>query len=395
MLKKEEYRNKILVGDVQDILPLLPGGIFHTCVTSPPYYGLRDYGDSNQIGLEKTPEEYIEKLVQVFRGVKRVLRDDGTLWVNIGDSYSGSGKAGVNPEYRKRHTSFGKKMRKERFEVYMGTSQGTKSKDLMGIPWMLAFALRADGWYLRSEIIWHKTNPMPESIRDRPTKSHEQIFLLSKKPKYYYDKDAILEPLQPVRGGKQKKVLEGRREKVRNKRGEPKGIRAQNKEPSYNAKGRNKRSVWTISTKPFKEAHFAVFPPDLIEPCILAGSSENGCCSECGNLYKRILERAGTGPERKRRKHDQTNLNMLSGNSYMKWKQENPDQFLGWAPSCQCGAEEEPCLVLDPFFGAGTTGLVAARLGRDFTGIELKEDYSEMALARLNKLNKEFGNNGI
>lgn len=250
----------ILQGDCLDVLKTLPSESVHCCVTSPPYYGLRDYGMDAQIGLEDTPEAFIAKLVEVFREVRRVLRADGTAWVNMGDSYNGSGKGGVFSEASaKQASNFGANIsRPTRLD-------SLKQKDLIGIPWMLAFALRADGWYLRQDIIWHKPNPMPESVTDRCTKAHEYIFLLSKSPRYYYDAEAIKEDLafEPHASGNVK-LDDSRRDKDQMKK-------------NWGADGkRNKRSVWTVTTKPFSGAHFATFPPDLIEPCILAGCPENG-----------------------------------------------------------------------------------------------------------------------
>ena len=258
----------LLTGDCREMLRTLEAGSVRTCITSPPYFGLRDYGHDGQIGLEQTPEDYVNELVEVFREVRRVLSDDGTLWLNLGDSYAGSGK-GANADGSV--TATGKQA------THKGTTIGTfakgfvgegvKPKDLMGIPWRVAFALQADGWYLRSDIIWHKPNPMPESVTDRPTKSHEYLFLLTKSPRYYYDHVAVREPsvtgswdaMPPIGGAKH---VEG------------------NKNNTYSGNTpasdglRNKRDVWTISTKPFKGAHFAVMPEALVEPCVLAGSAE-------------------------------------------------------------------------------------------------------------------------
>ena len=231
-----------------------------TCVTSPPYYGLRDYGHDGQIGLEETPEEYINAMVEVFSCVRDVLADDGTLWLNIGDSYAGNnsqasnnGRAGYgNPRER----------------VVNRTGEGLKTKDLIGIPWMLAFALRSDGWYLRQDIIWHKPNPMPESVQDRCTKAHEYIFLLSKSPKYYYDIDSIKEDAHTTDTSDRNRD----ESKLNNTPGRTRmaGLTTNHYEK------KNKRSVWTVTTKPYEGAHFAVFPTDLIEPCILAGAPIGG-----------------------------------------------------------------------------------------------------------------------
>jgi DNA modification methylase len=254
--------NKIYQGDVLKVLKTFPDESIHCCVTSPPYWGLRDYGVEGQLGLESTPEEYVAKMVEVFREVKRVLRKDGTLWLNLGDSYNGSGGAGGD---------YSKGGLKEGQPKYPGRKVATlKPKDLVGIPWMVAFALRADGWYLRQDIIWHKPNPMPESVKDRCTKAHEYIFLLSKNRKYYYDNEAIREPYQSKKEKPRNKAAEGYNNSYVGGRWSE-GVR-----DYYSAGKRNKRSVWTVTTKPFKEAHFATFPPDLIEPCILAGCPAGG-----------------------------------------------------------------------------------------------------------------------
>ena len=252
---------KVLIGDCAKALKTLPEGSVDCCVTSPPYYGLRDYGHEGQVGLELTPEMYINKLVSAFREVRRVLRDDGTLWVNIGDSYASrhSGNCGYKD---------GRTNRRERLAV--NCPEGMKDKDLIGIPWMLAFALRADGWYLRQDIIWHKTNPMPESVRDRATKAHEYIFLLSKSRKYYFDSEAFKEDAVSVQGS-------GNKARKQRPDAETLRIGAQAGSVPWVPNGkRNRRSVWQVATKPYKGGHFATFPPDLIEPCILAGSRVGG-----------------------------------------------------------------------------------------------------------------------
>ena len=306
---------QVCCGDVLDVLRTLPSESVHCCITSPPYYGLRDYGVDGQIGLEETPEEYVERLVSVFREVRRILRVDGTLWVNIGDSYAGSGK-GRNRDGTHRIVGGIQGANKGTMMGHLRKTQGglgVKPKDLIGIPWMLAFALRADGWYLRSENIWHKPNPMPESVKNRPTKAHEQVFLLSKSPKYYYDADAIKEPAQDY----------GTNDRCNNKKNGATGLAPHRgfKSENYAKSGRNKRSVWTITVKPFKGDHFAVFPPELPEPCLLAGSPEGG-------------------------------------------------------------------VVLDPFSGASTTGIVAVQHGRSYMGIELNPEYIEISRKRFQR---EFG----
>ena len=258
-------RDTILFGDCKETLSAFLPKTARMCVTSPPYYGLRNYGDEDkQIGQENTPEEYIQNLVEVFRGVRDVLTDDGTLWVNIGDSYYNyrPGKAYVKQTVSKTNQDLPEYSPKRSNRL-----DGLKEKDLIGIPWMLAFALRADGWYLRQDIIWHKPNPMPESVRDRCTKSHEYIFLLSKNKKYYYDNESIKEPAKDW----------GTRDRSKGKyHNEGTGLQPHSGlEKSYPTK--NKRSVWSITNKPYRGSHFAVFPPDLIEPCIKAGSQEGDC----------------------------------------------------------------------------------------------------------------------
>jgi len=260
---------EILQGDCLESLKKLKSKSINTCVTSPPYFGLRDYGTEGQIGLEETPEEFVENLVKVFREVKRVLRDDGTVWLNLGDSYAMSSMRGKNSEFKSISQS-----KSGIVNVKKNIPHGLKAKDLIGIPWRVAFALQQDGWYLRQDIIWHKPNPMPESVRDRCTKSHEYIFLLSKSKKYYYDNEAIKEDAK----NNGKKISLG--EKSFSK-GQAKGKNVQKSgnalNDTYTVKPkRNKRSVWTVTTKPFKGAHFAVFPMDLIEPCVLAGCPEGG-----------------------------------------------------------------------------------------------------------------------
>ncbi len=267
---------KLYLGDCIDILPILPAESVQCVITSPPYYGLRDYGVNGQIGLEQSPEEYVAQLVQVFREVRRVLREDGTTWLNLGDSYAGSSMNGGSQETR---CGGGKvalqQIKKECKDVKTGVPNGLKPKDMVGIPWRVAFALQADGWYLRSDIIWHKPNPMPESVTDRPTKSHEYMFLLSKSKSYYYDGDSIAEISEWA---------------DRDKRADGNGKHESNgkcRTGEYAIDGvsygkikngrfmRNKRTVWTIPTQAYNGAHFATFPSALVEPCIKAGSKED------------------------------------------------------------------------------------------------------------------------
>jgi DNA modification methylase len=363
---------QILQGDCRDVLATLPDASVHCCVTSPPYWGLRDYGVAGQIGLEPTIEQFVAEMVAVFREVRRVLRPDGTLWLNLGDSYAtggGAGWQGKNGQRADRRFT-APELKPQASEI------GLKPKDLCGIPWRVAFALQDDGWYLRQDIIWHKPNPMPESVTDRCTKAHEYIFLLSKGPKYFYDAEAIKEEFTGnAPGAKALKQNSDRNDGGRVCGRPESGVR-------------NKRSVWTVATAPFSEAHFATFPPDLIEPCIQAGTSEKGCCAKCGAPWGRIsgraapardvesstLDRYGTGDSGVHRK---------IGSVYQKWLDDNPKQTISWQPTCKCDAPTVPCAVLDPFGGAGTTGLVADRLQRNAILVELNPTYAEMAKLRI------------
>jgi DNA modification methylase len=336
----------IHVGDCLDTLRGMPDGSVQCCVTSPPYWGLRDYGHDGQIGLESTPESYVARMVEVFREVGRVLRGDGTLWLNLGDSYAAGGNGG--------HASGGDRFRGQTARQGDMTGRakkppmGLKHKDLVGIPWRVAFALQADGWYLRQDIIWHKPNPMPESVTDRCTKAHEYVFLLSKSERYYYDAEAVSEPVSvstTARLSQPSLLLQAGSDRVPGKTNGPMkavgprfggdkygdsddskhATKSGNVYQIPDANGRrNRRSVWTITTKPFSGAHFAVMPPDLADLCIRAGCPEGG-------------------------------------------------------------------VVLDPFGGAGTVGLVADRLGRDAVLCELNPEYAELARRRIADDNRLFG----
>jgi DNA modification methylase len=378
---------KVLQGDALTVLRTMPSESVHCVITSPPYWGLRDYGITHQIGLEDTPQQYVCDLVGIFRDARRVLRPDGTLWLNLGDSYAGGGN------YRGVHSldTLSDKQRSNRGarglsqELGGRVPDGLKSKDLVGIPWRTALAMQADGWWLRSDIIWQKPNPMPESVTDRPTKAHEYIFLLSKSEQYYYDIDAIREPMKfPDRrfsaDTDHHKTAALMDEGMRTTGGLHDG-RSQYGDPEI---GRNKRTVWTIATQAFSEAHFATFPEGLVEPCILAGTSDHGCCSKCGAPFTREFERVaekeysyqaigipGEGENRGRR------------NGSLGSSQFAPS---GWVQSCECFfADTVPCTVLDPFCGSGTTGVVALRHRRDFIGIELNPEYVKMAEQRIGK----------
>jgi len=334
---------QILNGDCRDVLKTLPDQSVHCVVTSPPYFGLRDYGVDGQMGLEETPDAFVAGMVGVFREVRRVLRDDGTLWLNLGDSYANDTKWGG--------ATSGKHVSALRGDTGIGrrrTNTGLKAKDLIGIPWRVAFALQADGWYLRQDIIWSKPNPMPESVRDRCTKAHEYIFLLSKSQRYYFDAEAIAEPLaaSSVKRLSQPSLAQqaGSARVPGKTNGNMKAVRAKGNRKTFRGGGaytqgrsfdndatvtndsvgnapnardtRKRRSVWTVATRGFKDAHFATFPPDLIEPCILAGCPKGG-------------------------------------------------------------------VVLDPFGGAGTTGMVAQRQNRNAILVELNPTYAAMARDRV------------
>jgi DNA modification methylase len=417
----------IHTGDCRDVLRTLPAQSVHTVVTSPPYFGLRDYGTGEweggdpacdhkgaprqstastlagnghgpgrlspslqaqtvpvrecscgarridrQIGLEPIPDEFVAALVEVFREVRRVLRDDGTVWLNLGDSYASSSTYNTANSL---HTDHGwKQDTARRPNAYM--VPGCKPKDLLGIPWMVAFALRADGWYLRDEIIWNKPNPMPESVTDRTTKAHERLFLLARSSRYFYDQAAIAEEGTNRAPGnvshKHTEAYANGDELSRTKGGLLEvGARAT----------RNKRSVWTVATQPYAGTHFAMFPPKLIEPCILAGAPRQAC-SVCGAPWVRVVERTTAPPGRNpETSFYVNNAGRNDGNRGGAWIPES--RTVGFEPSCAHGDGSARGVVLDPFAGAGTTGLVALQHGRDFIGIELNPEYADMARSRI------------
>lgn len=580
---------RILQGDCLETLKTLDAGSVQTCVTSPPYYGLRDYGHDGQIGLESTPDEYVAKLVEVFRQVRRVLRDDGTVFLNLGDSYYGSGKgvmgdgsivggpkqrtnqgtmrgtltptrgggqravsygtSGKAPgDYQDRdclcgnlcdvcrvvyqshksrndgllvamltaslsapnqgHTESGRdhlptsdsvhqgsrnaraiqgqpqivRPADERLravlvstigesfpqlldvclqrgaacvcllcarsladcvQVYAHTSNDLlgldghiqdnglrgdqqmrrnqctdkvcgccngiesypyyttayhsgqlKPKDLIGIPWLVAFALRADGWYLRSDIIWHKPNPMPESVTDRPTKAHEYIFLLSKSREYYYDNAAIMEPNAGDLPYGDKRNFKMNDDAAQGRHGKSSmfaGGSRQEYIEKYYTNGRNRRSVWTVATQPYEGAHFATYPVKLIEPCILAGTSAHGCCAKCGAPWVREVERERLPINELPEDHPAYRKNNASRYAGVSMRNDAADGRMvvtststtGWQPTCTCNADVVPCTVLDPFSGSGTTGAVALKHGRRYIGCELNPEYIELAYTRI------------
>jgi DNA modification methylase len=371
----------IIRGDARHI-PLKDNSV-QCCVTSPPYWGLRDYGVAGQLGLERTPEEYVENMVAVFREVKRVLRPDGVLFLNLGDSYA-SGSSGDKNIGDPNNPAIGHGGKSNYKARARGRVVGLKPKDLVGIPWRVAFALQADGWYLRSDIIWSKPNPMPESVTDRPTKAHEYIFLLSKSERYFWDQDAVKEAnTWPDHNRFGNKNAEARRVKYLTGNMRPDA-------PEHTDRcGHNLRSVWTIATEPYAEAHFATFPTALAERCIKAGTSEKGCCSECGSAWVREVER-----ERSFESGSGRSGNLPNGKNglYLQGGGETLDirrgpvvhtVTSGWSPSCTCNASLAKCIVLDPFAGAGTVPLVADRLGRHGIGQELKAEYCMLGHTRV------------
>lgn len=377
-------RSRLLVGDCVRALAELPAACLHTCCTSPPYYSLRDYGHAGQIGLEKTPEEYVARLVEVFAGVRRALRDDGTLWLNLGDTYGAR-------------------------------------KQLLGIPWRVAFALQTDGWHLRSAVPWIKRNPMPESVTDRPGVSHEYVFLLAKSPDYYYDPEAVKIPAAPdrQRGTSPKHTRNPAHTPDRCHNGLVRGTDA--------AETRNRRTGdwwfdslaailagasgmltdndgepagFVVNLRPYKGAHFAVWPPELVTPMILASTPEAGCCATCGAPRRRHVQRdrVPTRPGR----DTKVTAKSVDGNAdtceALGWNRANaignrdPQRHItrtrtvGWNKGCDCPTEDtRPAVVLDPFAGSGTTLAAALAVGRAAVGIELNPEYAELIRLRLAK----------
>ena len=382
---------KIIEGESLAMLKTLPSGSVHCVVTSPPYWNLRDYGQEDQLGLEPTPQEYVERMVEIFREIRRVLRHDGTVWLNLGDSYAagsvgGNTKTGFNSRYFGREIADGKQGETgEQYATMDRTNHGLKVKDLVGIPWRVAFALQDDGWWLRSDIIWAKPNPMPESVSSRPTKSHEYVFLLAKSARYFYDSEAIKEPAKQDWGERDRSG--GKYHQEGTGFTPHKGL-----EQSYAS--RNRRSVWTITTQPFPGAHFAVMPISLVVPCVKAGTSEHGCCSACGEPFVRQTERVGGPPSGDHRQRDDGitggktahETGTLAGSHLSNVYAEYGYAKIvttGWEAACECEAEVSPCVVMDPFSGSGTVGVVATRFNRSYIGIELSPEYAEMSRRRI------------
>lgn len=408
-----DYR--ILYGDALTQLRTLPADSVHCVVTSPPYYGLRDYGADGQIGLEPTIEAYVARLVEVFEECRRVLRDDGTFWLNLGDSYAGSATSGFRPGSGRADGIVDD--RNQRNRNGNGCPSGLKPKDLMMIPARVAMALQAAGWWLRADIIWAKRAPMPESVTDRPTRSHEHVFLLTKSDRYFYDAEAVKEGLS------ESTLADKRNGTGRHTQGinYSKYYDAESPDPEkadkpswYRQKtfvnpqtGRNMRDVWHLSPEPYPDAHFATFPTEIPRRAILAGTSERGCCPACGAPWESVVSR------KKHPTRDVEKQRAISAASPSRTdgKTEGPGGMLdvvvttGWRPTCACpGLDGDapwpdlamhpdgeanwpavPCTVLDPFLGSGTTIAVAVGLGRHGIGIELNQDYISLAEKRIRK----------
>lgn len=399
-------------------------------ITSPPYYGLRDYGTATweggseecdhkidksagvmsstlqggksttnhqqeasytnvcakcgarridaQIGLEASPAAYVASIVAVMRECWRVLKNDGVMWLNLGDSYAMSSVRGENSKFS---GAVGAHKGYEQGSMRLGSKQipdGLKSKDLIGIPWRVAFALQEDGWYLRSDIIWHKPNPMPESVTDRPTKAHEYVFLLTKQARYYYDAIAIQETSSGVNGG----GFSGKTAEAQLNHG------AMMLDRPIDNGFRNRRSVWTVATSPYSGAHFATFPPKLIEPMILAGTSERGECPHCGKAWVRVVEKNGGNWEDRKASGEPMRYGMNNNKGEVITNYGGSESVtIGWQPQCSCPLHEPiPQIVFDPFAGTATVGRVAIQHGRRFVGCDLNTSYIDLAHERTSKI---------
>jgi DNA modification methylase len=454
-----------LIGDCRETLRTLPDNHFHCVVTSPPYWNLRSYlpkdhpDKAKEIGLKPLPV-YLEELVQVFREVRRVLREDGVCWINMGDSYTSGNRKDRDPGDSRLHQAFNEDWETD---LRQPTPAGLKNKELVGVPWRLAFALQADGWYLRMDCIWHKPNPMPESVQDRCTKAHEYLFMLTKSERYFYDKIAIEEKVNPNTHARcaqpnfENQAVKGVNPKAKAHPNAPRGwkmgpgdhrdlLGRYEQEPRVKQNAdfseaisdglvstRNKRSVWTIeddsillrwmseqpegemlirremknrgsvftqTTFGFAEAHFATYPPDLIRPCILSSTSAMGCCPTCGAPWERVVEKGEPNLAQQRacggdvngeyhgtaqKEFDGTGAQNASAVKARILAGMKEKITVDWIPTCQCPKHRpQPCRVLDPFGGSGTTGMVAQEEGREATLCELYDKYAEISLRRAN-----------
>ena len=370
----------------------LPDKSVHCCVTSPPYFSLRDYalGDTG-IGLEPTLAEWLASIVAVMREVRRVLRDDGTVWLNLGDAYAGSGKGmnadGTHSDGEKQASNRGSLNPGKRTPRGPGSGRwglgdasvdGLPAKNLMGQPWRVALALQDDGWILRSAIVWHKPNPMPESVADRPTSAYEMVFLLTKRPRYFYDADAVR---QPLTGGANPGRKDGKHRP--GKAHDDNDHRADSWQNTCTPSSANLRNVWQISTQGRPEAHFATFPDELPRKCVLAGTSEHGVCANCGAPWRRITATHDRNGRLGKGYHDHTDDLGRGQRGVFSADGAPTRQTIGWQPGCDCNAARIPATVLDPFVGSGTTVAVAQSLGRKGIGLDLNPDYLAIARKRL------------
>jgi len=353
-------RDRVLYGDALVKLRELPDECVHMCVTSPPYYKLRDFHHDDQVGLEHTPDLYVERLVDIFREVRRVLRRDGTFWLDIGDSYAGTGECGrqrLTPAHN-RQTGLSPKL------ATRGLPSGVKTGDLYGIPWMVARALRDDGWWLRAENIWDKVTGLPESVGNRTTRGHEQVFQFAKSQKYFFDAFAISEPATSVEA------------------------RLQDAAEGFVAR-RNRRSVWRLGPDHYYGSHTAPFPRELAEICIRAGSSERGACATCGSPVARVTEKLTFGKARSATKYTPLSNAESAARSRQAWRASRMEchtaiREVGWRATCDCRDPRTlPSIILDPFAGSGTTLQVARWLGRHFIGVELNQAYEADIQGRL------------
>jgi DNA modification methylase len=373
---------QILHGDALSKLKELPDNFVHCCITSPPYWGLRDYGVEGQLGLEPTIDEYIAKVVEIFREVRRVLRLDGTLWLNLGDTYAAARSYHVvDNKYKDVGNKIGHKV-----------PPGLKQKDLCMIPARAALALQSDGWYLRSDIIWSKPNPMPESCTDRPTMAHEHIFLLTKSERYFFDAEAVKE--ECVSGPSDIRKMQESKERIGGfyKDNDDVLVKASKhsnigrKRAVGSPNGRNCRSVWEFATEPFPGSHFAVFPKELVRRCISAGTSEKGYCPACGSPWERIIKKTNIpNPADKGSRFDLGKTG-ITGEGRTKPGIRFLNEATGWQPTCKCSHSESdliPATILDPFGGSGTAGLVAAKMERCAILIELNPEYGDMSMKRI------------